>query len=220
MNRDAAYSGGGDRAPGGLGQLRATETRPEVGFDLWDLLPPGRRRAPAEWGRGIGFFALWVLLAVAALRPLMIPHPVAPEAARGFPGWPDEFEGRPLVAIPPSVREARFAAGFPGRVAAFGDGGRTIVLRWLAGETRKLHPAVHCLRGLGYAVRPGLVFVDRTGCHWGTVTATKAGHPWRVRERIADGAGREWTDVSSWWWDAWRRRSAGPWWVVTVIEPG
>ena len=117
-----------------------------------------------------------------------------------------------------SEREARFSAGFPGMVAAFTDGERTILLRWVARATRKLHPALHCLRGLGYAVQPGPVWRDTAGRNWGTTLAERDGRRRRVRERICDAAGREWTDVSAWWWDAWRGGSAGPWWAATVFE--
>ena len=40
----------------------------------------------------------------------------------------------------------------------------------------------------------------------------------RVRERIYDGAGHGWTDVSAWYWDALRGYSPGPWWAVTIVE--
>jgi hypothetical protein len=103
-------------------------------------------------------------------------------------------------------------------VAAFTDGDRTILLRWVARETRKLHPAAHCLRGLGYAVRPGPVWRDAAGRNWGTTRAVRGGAVWTVRERICDTAGSEWTDVSAGWWDAWRGRNAGPWWAATVFE--
>ncbi len=163
---------------------------------------------------------LALLLGLSALRPLLQAEPaVAACAPAEFPGWPAEFEGRPLTALAPSEREARFAAGFPGRIAAFSDGERTVLFRWVSQETRKLHPAMHCLRGLGYAVQPGPVWAGGDGQRWGTTLARKEGRGLRVRERIADGTGRAWTDVSAWWWDAWLGRSAGPWWAVTVLEP-
>ncbi len=161
---------------------------------------------------------LGLLLLGAAVRPLGPVTPAMVDQASAFPGWPASFEGRALVPLVASEREARFAAGFPGRVVAFSDGERTVVLRWVSAETRKLHPALHCLRGLGYAVQPGPVWRDASGQCWGTIRAERAGRTLQVRERIADGAGSEWTDVSAWWWDAWRGRSEGPWWAVTVLE--
>lgn len=138
--------------------------------------------------------------------------------ATAFPGWPSTFEGRSIQPLEISEREARFAVDFPGKVGAFTDGERTILLRWVARETRKLHPALHCLRGLGYAVQPGPVWRDAAGHKWGTTLAARGGNPRQVRERICDADGREWTDVSAWWWDAWRGTSSGPWWAATVFD--
>ncbi len=174
-------------------------------------------------GRSLSQASRWVILLLglallgAAVRPVLGGGRGLQEAV-AFPGWPETFEGRVLTPLAPSEREARFAAGFPGKVAAFTDGERTIVLRWVARETRKLHPALHCLRGLGYAVEPGPVWRDAAGRHWGTTLAERDGRTRRVRERISDAVGREWTDVSAWWWGAWRGESAGPWWAATVFE--
>lgn len=162
--------------------------------------------------------ALWLALLGVAVRPLFGDSGGVREVAAAFPGWPATFDGRVLTPLEPSEREARFAAGFPGKVAAFTDGERTILLRWVARETRKLHPAAHCLRGLGYSVRPGPVWRDAAGRNWGTTRAERGGRSWTVRERICDAAGGEWTDVSAWWWDAWRGCSGGPWWAATVFE--
>jgi len=176
---------------------------------------PRRRGALA---RSWTVATLWLALLGVAVGPLYGDGGAPCEEAAAFPGWPVMFEGRALKPLEPSEREARFAAGFPGKVAAFTDGDRTILLRWVARETRKLHPAAHCLRGLGYAVRPGPVWRDAAGRNWGTTRAVRGGAVWTVRERICDTAGSEWTDVSAWWWDAWRGRNAGPWWAATVFE--
>ena len=168
----------------------------------------------SDWPVGLLCLALFGV----AVRPLFGDGGGAREEAVAFSGWPATFEGRALTPLEPSEREVRFAAGFPGKVAAFTDGERTILLRWVARETRKLHPAAHCLRGLGYAVRPGPVWRDAAGRNWGTTRAVRGGAVWTVRERICDARGSEWTDVSAWWWDAWGGRSGGPWWAATVFE--
>ena len=200
-------------ALGGIAWLAA-----RTGSRQPDTVEPVRAASHTQGGGLVWMLAL--LLGLSALRPLLQAEPaVAACAPAEFPGWPAEFEGRPLTALAPSEREARFAAGFPGRIAAFSDGERTVLFRWVSHETRKLHPAIHCLRGLGYAVQPGPVWAGGDGRHWGTTLAQKDGRTLRVRERIADGTGRAWTDVSAWWWDAWLGRSAGPWWAVTVLEP-
>lgn len=186
---------------------------------------PGYERADRGGGRwatplAADWFipALGLLLVGVAVRPLFGGAEETRVEGTAFPGWPDTFEGRALTPLQFSEREARFAAGFPGRIGAFTDGERTILLRWVARETRQLHPALHCLRGLGYAVQPGPVWRDAGGRRWGTTLAERDGRTRRVRERISDGAGREWTDVSAWWWDSWRGTNAGPWWAATVFE--
>ncbi len=164
------------------------------------------------------FPLLALLFAAVAVRPWFGGRAEGQGTAARFPGWPEKFEGRLLAALELSEREARFAAGFPGQIGVFSDGERTILLRWVARETRQLHPALHCLRGLGYAVEPGPVWRDAAGQNWGTTVARRDGRTRRVRERISDEAGTAWTDVSAWWWDAWRGASAGPWWAATVFE--
>ena len=182
----------------------------------------GAFAARARWSGafvpGWPSMVLGLVLIGVAVRPLFGDDGAGREEPAAFPGWPAAFEGRALMPLVFSEREARFAAGFPGMVAAFTDGERTILLRWVARATRKLHPALHCLRGLGYAVQPGPVWRDTAGRNWGTTLAERDGRRRRVRERICDAAGREWTDVSAWWWDAWRGGSAGPWWAATVFE--
>src|SRR4051794_38007133 len=86
---------------------------------------------------------------IAAAVPLL-PAPPAPAAASGFPGWPVEFEGRPLRPLPLTALEERFADNFPGRLGRFSDGEREIILRWVTRETRTLHPAADCFKASGY----------------------------------------------------------------------
>lgn len=198
----------GRRAPA---QAVRVPARPE-----WATGPVNHRGCSARPG---GLWAFAVLVVLGALRPFCVnPAGPSPVVVADFPGWPSNFEGRALTELTPGPREARFAAGFPGRMAAFSDGERTVLLRWIPAETRKLHPALHCLRGLGYTVVPQPVWVDAGHRRWGTLGAEKAGRRLRVRERIADTRGHEWTDVSAWWWAAWLGHSTGPWWVTTVLE--
>ena len=154
---------------------------------------------------------------LAALAPLA-PRGVGSSApAAPFPGWPARFEGAALAPLELSEREARFAEGFPGRIGRFTDGSREVVVRWVAEETRMLHPAADCFEGLGYAIRP-LPVAIRDGVAWGQFEATKGDERLVVRERIYDESGRAWTDVSAWYWDALLGRSVGPWWSVTTAE--
>jgi hypothetical protein len=119
----------------------------------------------------------------------------------------------------PSERETRFASGFPGQIGVFSDGTRTYVVRWVRTATRKLHPSSDCLRALGYAVKPTPIFAETDGTHWGTSSAQHGPESLRVRERIVDSVGREWTDVSAWFWSAALGQSLGPWWAITIFEP-
>jgi hypothetical protein len=112
----------------------------------------------------------------------------------------------------------RFERHFPGRLGRFTDGEREVVIRWVSQPTRKLHPAVDCFRGSGYRVTAmPIEMID--GKAWGRFDAQHNTGRWRVREIIVDDAGRQWTDVSSWYWAALRDRTGGPWWSMTVASP-
>lgn len=139
-------------------------------------------------------------------------------SADRFPGWSSAPLPNDLSPLIPGEREARFAAGFPGKIGAFTDGERTYVVRWVRTPTRKLHPAADCLRALGYHVSPTPIFAEANGARWGTSRAQRSQEELRVRERIVDSSGRMWTDVSAWYWSAALGRSVGPWWAVTIFE--
>jgi len=164
-------------------------------------------------GRG-GFVIVCLIAAIAPLRT----WPRSSAASDAFPGWPSDFEGRPLRALTLSEREQLWSRDFPGRVGRFTDGHNEIVLRWLARETRQLHPAADCFRALGYAIAPQPLVVDSTGAQWGCFLARRSDEKLRVRERMADETGQSWSDVSAWFWSATLRRSRGPWWAWTVAE--
>lgn len=157
-----------------------------------------------------------VLVAALPLRPA---SNTAPSPAPAFPGWPTVFEGQPLTSLPLTAREDRFARGFPGRIGRFTDGRREIILRWVTQETRRLHPAIDCFRGLGYHITPAPLYVDDQGHHWSQFTATRGHETLRVREYVSGGT-QSWPDVSAWYWQALLGRTAGPWWTVTVAERG
>jgi len=154
---------------------------------------------------------------IAAAAPL-VPAPQAPAAAAGFPGWPAEFEGRPLRPLPLTALEERFADNFPGRVGRFSDGDREIILRWVAHETRRVHPAADCFKASGYELTPKPIEVDAQGVRWGHFLARRAGTTVSVRERLHDADAQSFTDVSAWYWAAFWGRSRGPWWAVTVAR--
>ena len=153
---------------------------------------------------------------LAALAPLLSTQsrPQSSDAVN-FPGWPTQFEGRALTALPLTEREQRFGNDFPGRIARFTDGHREVIFRWVTEATRKLHPASDCFEGIGYRVRPLPLHVDEAGVRWGSFKATRGGESLRVYERIYNDSA-SWTDVSAWYWAAIGEQSQGPWWAVTV----
>lgn len=161
---------------------------------------------------------VFVLVCVlAAVVPLLGARP-APVVAGDFPGWPTEFEGKPLRELPLGAVEKRFAEDFPGRIGRFSDGQREIVIRWVSIETRKLHPSGDCFRGSGYTVSSQPLYYGSDGSQWGTFVASRGAERLLVNERVYDGHGNQWTDVSAWYWAATTGRSLGPWWAVTVAR--
>ena len=159
--------------------------------------------------------------ALAFLAPWLSASPKPPgggSAEAVFPGWPTHFEGRALTRLPLSEREVRFGGDFPGRLARFTDGRREVIIRFVTGATRKLHPASDCFAGIGYRVRPMPLKVDEAGARWGGFTAERGVEKFLVYERIYAEAGGSWEDVSAWYWAAVGGNGLGPWWAVTVAE--
>jgi hypothetical protein len=158
------------------------------------------------------------LACLVAFSAPWLAAPSAPSESR-FPGWPARFEGLPLQSVPLAAWEEPMAREFPGRIAKFTDGRRQILIRFVERDTRLYHPPAECLRAMGYDIRDLPSIVDSEGLRWGAFAAARGTSRLVVRERIheVDGDGG-WTDVSSWYWAAAFKRSAGPWWSVTVAE--
>jgi hypothetical protein len=177
-------------------------------------LSPGLRNSDFV---GLLFLLLCVL---AALRPLGTDQRLRTDSAEdtGFPGWSSAPLPSGLAPLELNPRDARFAEQFPGRITAFTDGRSTWIVRWLARPTRKLHPAADCLRATGYTVTPEPIFAAADSSHWGVVSASRGREKLIVHERIIDPDGREFTDVSAWFWSAVLEKSKGPWWCLTRIE--
>lgn len=93
-----------------------------------------------------------IFCGLAAIVPLVVATPDFKPDFVSFPGWPKQFEDRPLMELPLSKRERRFNNDFPGRIARFTDGTREFVIRWVIQETRKLHPGADCFKGIGYFI--------------------------------------------------------------------
>jgi hypothetical protein len=167
----------------------------------------------------LGSRCFLILCVMAALAPVVPWQIAAKPLEHHFPGWPTDFEGRELTELPLSGQEQSFRAGFPGRMAKFTDGRRTIVIRWVRQETRKLHPAGDCFRAWGYHVVALPLHKNAHQQFWGSFLATSDGERLVVRERIYDTADSSWTDASAWYWAALLGKTTGPWWAMTVVEP-
>jgi hypothetical protein len=161
--------------------------------------------------------ALLLAGAAAALAPL-VERSNGATAGAPFPGWPAEYQGRALVELPITPREAAFVQDFPGRVGRFTDGRREIIIRWLGAPTRKLHAAADCFRGSGYAITPIAARKNSDGTTMGCFRATLRGASMTVCEVIRDERGGSWSDVSAWYWDGMLRSSAPPWWSFVVAQ--
>ncbi|RRJ98492.1 exosortase/archaeosortase family protein [Opitutaceae bacterium TAV3] len=179
----------------------------------------------------LALLVLLLLLAAAAAAPVWSAHimtttraTLAARAATAFPGW-HAASVEPAISanwiqLSPDAREARFAKDFPGTTAVFTDDtGRIYILRWLSHPTRRLHPAAHCLRALGYDTSPRPIHQKTDGTLWSATEATRNGHTLLVHERILATDGRAWTDVSAWYWTATLARTPGPWWTITELVP-
>ncbi len=140
--------------------------------------------------------------------------------ATDFPGWARAPIPASLTPLALSPSETHFGQNFPGQIAAFSDGDTTWVVRWITQPTRKLHPAAHCLRASGFTVEPDPILAASDGTHWSASTARRHHESLRVHERIVDADGREFTDVSAWFWTALAGSSRGPWWCLTQIQAG
>jgi len=159
-----------------------------------------------------------ILCLAAALVPFLRGGSSGPAPTSSFPGWPPALDETPLVPLPLCEVDRRFTESFPGRIGKFTDGRREILIRWVPGATRKLHPASDCFRGMGYRVEPRPVMADALGRRWGSFAAARGGERAVVFERIYGGEGNQWSDVSAWYWSALLGRTSGPYWAVTLIE--
>ena len=162
---------------------------------------------------------LGILLHVGiAILPLRYSSEANP-TPHNAPVWPTAFEGRPLYPLALTEQERGFQRGFPGHVARFTDGSHEIVMRSLHRASRRLHPAADCLKAVGYQVTPRPIRVGTDGHYWGCVLAQRPGKSLQVCERIYDGNGNSWSDVSSWYWAAMLGKTNGPWQSMTIARP-
>lgn len=160
--------------------------------------------------------ALSVASAVACLIPI-VQVPYHEEASKIVSmEWPTEFEGRELKPVSLSSTETKFSSGFPGQIAKFTDGSRTILFRQVTKATRQLHPSSDCYKGNSFQLHPMAALRDKNGKVWSRFAALKDGRELEVREIVSDAKGHTWSDTSAWYWSALLGKTQSPWLAVTV----
>jgi len=180
-----------------------------------------QRKAAAPWHP---FSIKYTAVAALALTAAAMVHAAA-EASEVIPQtssvpWPETWDGVPLIPLPLSERELRFARAFPGQIGSFRCGQAEIILRRVNRPTRMLHSSADCLRAAGFEVEPKPVLRDEDGRVWGRAEARYRGVQYQMRERITSASTQSAsTDVSGWYWAAAMRPSEGPWLAVTILEP-
>lgn len=153
---------------------------------------------------------------IAGLVPFR--SPTHANTTMALPDWPTQWDGREISQVPLSGRDEKFSENFPGRIAKFTDGQREFVFRWVTTGTRQLHSSADCFRGAGYTITPQPAFRDQSERQWSVFLARRDSRQLLVRERIVDQQGREWTDVSAWFWSVALGQTQGPWLSVTAVE--
>ena len=179
---------------------------------------PSAGAGPGAGHRSRYAIAFYLLASLCAMAMGTERHLPSDTEAAPFPGWPSRFEGLPLRETPLTEREAAFNTAFPGRIARFANGERVVILRWVRHPTHRVHSAADCLRSAGWHITYEALIVVPDG-DWSSFTATRNGKTLRIRERCSGETGKNWPDVSSWFWSALAGRTRGPWWVVTVVGP-
>lgn len=167
--------------------------------------------------------ALFVtLMLVCASRPLWSSTTSSTGQAKAnleqnwaFDAWNTTHQK--LYKLPLSEVEQSFAANFPGHIARFTDGNTVWVIRYTVKPTRMLHSSIDCYRGLGYKVSMQRVVENAQHQRWRCFDASK-GQSLQVCERIVDKQGKQWTDVSAWYWENMLKQNDHAWWAITQVS--
>lgn len=185
--------------------------------------PNGRERSPSAPQCRVNLIPRFISISAFAAAALMcIAFPMPPreadeQVARGFPGWPVQFEGESIAEEPLSEFEKGFAKSFPGKIGRFRAGRRIVILRWTTRLTHRVHGAAYCLEATGWKIEPRPLEARADGV-WSAFRATQGGKTLHVREQARDVSGATFADVPAWFFSALLGRSVGPWWIVTVAE--
>lgn len=185
--------------------------------------PPSRGQAPPPRGQSPtilrGTVPLLVLALTAAVCCVLHTRtgtdPFKNPAA--FPGWPTTFEGQTLKELPLAERELSFSKDFPGKIGNFTTDHTQVILRWTDRPTHRVHSASACLTASGWQLTP-LPLVRRANGDWSAFRATRGGQTLVVREQVQAADGSTLSDIPTWFIQALRGKTPGPWWIVTVAE--
>ncbi len=117
------------------------------------------------------------LILLLAASGLFSAPPPAPPA---FPGWPRQWQGRPL-----HIAQEVTLPGFPGRIARCHTPQGPLLLRWVNRPTRLLHSSADCYRAAGLPFQgeetiydaDGRRFHDVSQWYWAASFGTSRG-PW------------------------------------------
>ncbi|MEM6820378.1 MAG: hypothetical protein AAF558_00355 [Verrucomicrobiota bacterium] len=162
---------------------------------------------------------IFLLSLIAAARPLFISKSSPENNLQTLPSWPQYWLGQHLQPVDFEIDEQRFYQAFPGKAAAFTDGNRRIIFRWITRPSRKVHPVRHCLSAQGFSIEKESVIFDKFEHPWRRLQATKKQKTFVVLEQIQDGEGKFFTDVSAWFWNGILGKSKGPWLNRIIFEP-
>ena len=135
-----------------------------------------------------------------------------------FPGWPKKYEGKLLVQLELTDKEEIFVKDFPGKIGRFSDGSRELIIRWVEQPTRKLHPASDCFKGIGYYIKPLPLQVNEGGIKMGCFSASKDNSVLNVCEFIEVKDGKNWSDISAWYWGAIFDNSSNGWMSYVIAN--
>jgi hypothetical protein len=169
----------------------------------------------------VGKLILIVCALLATVAPLVFAElQIKSGEASSFPGWPSEYEGKPLIRLELTDKEEVFVEGFPGKISRFSDGSREMIIRWVEQPTRKLHPASDCFRGNGYHITHQPIHINEYGVEMGCFTASKDLIRLTVCEYLVARDGKGWSDISAWYWEALFAESSKGWMSYVIAEKG
>lgn len=158
----------------------------------------------------------YLLACVAAASAPLVAD--ARPAARSFPGWPSQLDGRPLTRLADTPEETRFYAEQPTRHARFSDGQRVVLLSWADASVDGFHLAGPCFIAFGFQLRALAPRASDGARTESCFRATRGGVAQRVCEHIRDGKGRSFASMEAWHLAQLLGSTEPPYLGVSVVE--